>query len=137
MAQAKPFMEITIQISKSDMDYAAECLLDYLYDEFSEDAIEAVGITPKAFKEELMTFEPFLEMVKNGVVENGMEALETPYDYMYHETVWASKEWRKLYDACEQMEAILDDAKRDESKSTACADAIETLKRAGFKIVKA
>ena len=137
MAKAQPFMEVTIQISKSDMDYAAECLMDFLYDEFSEEAIVAVGITYKAFKEELMTFEPFLEMVKNGVVENGMEALETPYDYMYHDTVWGTKEWRNLYSACGQMEAILDDAKRDESRSNACADAIETLKRAGFKIVKA
>jgi hypothetical protein len=84
-----------------------------------------------------MTFEPFLEAVKDAVSKHGYEALECPYDYVYFDGVYSSKEFRSLYSVCEDLQEILVDIERESSVETACADAIMTLKRAGFKITRA
>jgi hypothetical protein len=137
MAKAKPFMIVEMPVEKYDVAYAAECVTDFLYDEFETEVFEMLGFNGKAFREELMTFEPFLEAVKDAVSKHGYEALECPYDYVYFDGVYSSKEFRSLYSVCEDLQEILVDIEREDSVETACADAIMTLKRAGFKITRA
>jgi hypothetical protein len=137
MAKAKPFMIVEMPVDKRDVEYAAECVTDYLYDEFESEVFEMLGFNGKAFREELMTFEPFLEAVKDAVSKHGYEALECPYDYVDFDDVYITKQWKSLYSVCELLQEILVDIERESSVETACADAIMTLKRAGFKIVKA
>ena len=137
MAKAQPFMTVQIQVSKANVSYAAQCLADILFDDFSREAIEAVGLDRETVEAELMTYEPFLQMVRDGVAGNGAEALESPYDYMDFDNVYGTRMWVSMYDACDLMQSIIDDIYRDESRDQSCNEAIETLKRAGFKIVKA
>ena len=137
MAKAKPFMIVEMPVEKYDVAYAAECVTDFLYDEFESEVFEMLGFNGKAFREELLTFAPFLEAVKEAVSKHGYEALECPYDYVDFDDVYSSKEFRSLFSVCEDLQEILVDIEREDSVETACADAIMTLKRAGFKIVKA
>jgi hypothetical protein len=137
MAKAKPFMVVEMSVEQRDVEYAAECVTDFLYDEFESEVFEMLGFSGKLFRQELMTFEPFLEAVKDAVSKHGYEALECPYDYVYFDGVYSSKEFQSLYSVCEDLQEILVDIEREDSVETACADAIMTLKRAGFKIVKA
>jgi hypothetical protein len=137
MAKAKPFMVVEMPVDKSDVAYAAECVTDFLYDEFETEVFEMLGFNGKAFREELLTFEPFLEAVKDAVSRHGYEALECPYDYIDYDDLYRTKEWKSLFSVCEQLTQVIVDIERESSVETACADAIMTLKRAGFKIVKA
>ena len=137
MAQAKPYMTVNVQISPNDVKYAAECLADDLFEEFEREVFDMLGITEASLREDLLTFPAFQRMVTNGVLRHGMDALDEPYDYMDYDTVYITKEWESLYRACEQMQAIVSEIYRADSIDDDCARAVETLKRAGFKIVKA
>ena len=137
MAKAKPFMIVEMPVEKSDVAYAAECVTDFLYDEFETEVFEMLGFNGKLFREELMTFEPFLEEVKEAVSKHGYEALECPYDYIDYDDLYRTKEWKSLWRVCNELQQVLVDIERESSVETACADAIMTLKRAGFKITRA
>ncbi len=137
MAKATPFMIVETPVEQRDVEYAAEGVTDFLYDEYDTEVFEMLGFVGKDFRQELMTFEPFLGCVKDAVSKHGYEALECPYDYMDFDDVYRTKEWKSLFNVCEYLQTILNDIERSESTTNACADAIETLKRAGFKIVKA
>jgi hypothetical protein len=133
----KPFMIVEMPVEKYDVAYAAECVTDYLYDEFESEVFEMLGFSGKLFREELMTFAPFLEEVKEAVSKHGYEALECPYDYIDYDDLYRTKEWKSLFAVCQQLQQVLVDIEREDSVETACADAIMTLKRAGFKITRA
>jgi len=137
MAKATPFMIVEMPVEKRDVEYAAECVTDFLYDEFESEVFEMLGFNGKAFREELMTFEPFLEAVKDAVSKHGYEALECPYDFVDFDDVYITKEWKSLFSVCQQLQEILVDIEREDSVESACEDAIMTLKRAGFKITRA
>jgi hypothetical protein len=137
MAKAKPFMIVEMPVEKYDVAYAAECVTDFLYDEFESEVFEMLGFNGKAFREELMTFEPFLECVKEGVSKHGYEALECPYDFIDFDDVYSTKQWRSLYNVCEELQAIIADVETYDGRNEACEEAIMTLKRAGFKITRA
>ncbi len=137
MAKATPFMIVEMPVEQRDVEYAAEGVTDFLYDEYDTEVFEMLGFVGKDFRQELMTFEPFLGCVKDAVSKHGYEALECPYDYMDFDDVYRTKEWKSLFNVCEYLQTILNDIERSESTTNACADAIETLRAAGFKIVKA
>ena len=137
MAKAKPFMIVEMPVEKSDVAYAAECVTDFLYDEFETEVFEMLGFNGKAFREELLTFEPFLEEVKEAVSKHGYEALHCPYDYIDYGDLYATKQWKSLWRVCNELQQVIEDIECEDSVETACADAIMTLKKAGFKIVKA
>ena len=137
MAKAKPFMIVEMPVEQRDVAYAAECVTDFLYDEFESEVFEMLGFNGKAFREELMTFAPFLEVVKEAVSKHGYEALECPYDYVDFDDIYITKEWKSLFAVCQQLTQVIVDIEREDSVETACADAIMTLKRAGFKITRA
>jgi hypothetical protein len=137
MAKAKPFMIVEMPVEQRDVAYAAECVTDFLYDEFESEVFEMLGFSGKAFREELMTFAPFLEAVKDAVSKHGYEALECPYDYVDFNDIYITKEWKSLFAVCQQLTQVIVDIEREDHVESACADAIMTLKRAGFKITRA
>lgn len=134
-----PFMTVEFKIDRDDVDYAAECVLEDIFDNYESDAIDALGLGYKDFLNEVKDMYEFSLMVKKGVERYGPDALHDPYDYMDFEIVTQSPAFRKIRDVLEVLEDVLTDAEKHDRalKSTACEDAIETLKRAGFKIVKA
>ena len=136
MAKAIPFMTVEMTVSKQDVEYAAECVTDHLFDEFDSEVFDVLDFSGKAFREELLTFEPFLKCVKNAVASGGQEALECPYDWMDFDEIYITREWRSLYAACEIVQEVLNEEDIVDNTSD-CAAAIETLKRAGFKITRA
>jgi hypothetical protein len=137
MAKATPFMIVEMPIIKQDVDYAAECVTDFLYDEFESEVFEMLGFNGKAFREELLTFEPFLECVKEGVSKHGYEALECPYDFIDFDDIYSTKQWKSLFSVCQQLQEVLMDIESYEGRNEDCEAAIMTLKRAGFKITRA
>ena len=136
MAQAKPFLTVNVQISPNDVKYAAECLADELFENFEREVFDMLGINEASLREEMLTFPAFQRMVTNGVLQHGMDALDEPYEYMDYDTVYITKEWESLYRACDYLQSIVSEIYRADSIDDDCAKAVETLKRAGFKIVK-
>lgn len=134
-----PFMTVEFKVAQSDVEHAAECLVDDFYENYNSEAIEALGIEYRALMNEVIEMYEFSDMVRTGVERYGPDAVNDPYDYMDFSTVTLCPQFKKMRDVLEMLEEVLDDAERHErnQKSNACEDAIETLKRAGFKIVKA
>ncbi len=99
--------------------------------------VPLLGFSGKDFRKELLEFDPFLKCVRESIEANGTEALEYPYDYMDFDDLYGTKEWKNLFNTFEYLQTIYNDVDRAETTSSACAEAIETLKRAGFKITRA
>ena len=125
-------IQVTITVTELHLEYAAECAFDMLYDDYDRDVFEALGISRKDTIQELMTWPPLLECIKEAVQLNGMDALESPYDYLDFEIFENTKEWRQLVKDLDWMTEALEDLEDGDE----CMAAIETLKRAGFKVVK-
>lgn len=134
MSKTQPFMSVTIDITRSQVQHIAYCIADDWFDDYGEDAFDLLGMTQEDLKNELMELPAFHTMIRNGVSEMGKVSLYEVYDYMNFDIVDESKEMKCLRDTLEFLVKILDDV---HSKKDDCADAIETLKRAGYKIVRA
>ena len=134
-----PFMTVEFVVSRGDVEYALDCIADDIFENFNYDSIQALGLQYRDFKEEIREMAEFSDMVYNAVSKYGPDALHDPYDYMDFEIVTHSPQFNKLRDVVEMLEEVISDAEKEErnSKSNACEAAIETLKAAGFKIVKA
>ena len=139
MSKFAPFMTVEFVVNNNDVEYAAECIVDDIFENFNYDSIEALGLQYSDFKAEVIEMFEFSEMVHLGVAKYGPDALSDPYDYMDFEVVTRSPAFNKVRDVVEMLENVISDAEQHEraQRSNACEDAIETLKRAGFKIVKA
>ena len=134
-----PFMTVEFKVTKEDVLYAAECIADDIFENYDYTSIQALGLQYRDFKEEIREMAEFSDMVYNAVSKYGPDALHDPYDYMDFEIVTQSPQFNKLRDVVEMLEEVINEAEKEErnSKSNACEAAIETLKAAGFKIVKA
>jgi hypothetical protein len=134
-----PFMTVELVVDRKDVNYAAECIADDIFENFNYDSIEALGLQYRDFVNEITEMYEFSVMVRKAVEKYGPDALHDPYDYMNFETVTMSPAFRKVRDVVEMLENVISEAEQEEraSKSNACEAAIETLKAAGFKIVKA
>ncbi len=134
-----PFMTVEFKVKQSDVEFAADCIVDDFYDNYESDAIDALGLVYKDLMDEVMEMYEFSDMVRQGVERYGPDALSDPYDYMDFEIVTLSPAFKKIRDVLEMLEDVLTDAEKHErnQKNNACEQAIETLKAAGFKIVKA
>lgn len=137
MAKAQPFMTVQLNISRDDVLYAAEMITDTLFDEFDSEVFEMLDFSGKEFRNELLEHPVFLKCVRESIETAGAEALDSPWDYMDFDDFYSTKEWKGLFRTCEELQTILDDVRRSDRIDEHCAKAIETLKAAGFKIVKA
>ena len=136
MAKAQPFMTVQLNISRDDVLYAAEMITDTLFDEFDSEVFEMADFSGKQFRNELLEHPVFLKCVRESIESAGAEALDSPWDYMDFDDFYSTKEWKGLFRMFEELQVIYDDTRTSANLSD-CAEAIETLKRAGFKIVKA
>jgi hypothetical protein len=134
-----PFMTVEYTVDRNEVDYAAECIVDDIFENFNYDSIEALGLQYSDFKAEVIEMFEFSQMVRKGVEKYGPDALSDPYDYMDFDIVTLCPAFKKVREVVEMLENVISDAEQHEraQRSNACEDAIETLKRAGFKIVKA
>ena len=134
-----PFMTVEFKVSDGDVEYALDCIADDIFDNFDYTSIQALGLNIRDFKDEIAEMYEFSQMVREGVERYGPDALHDPYDYMDFEIVTDSPQFRRVREVVEMLEEVISDAEKEEraSKSNACEAAIETLKAAGFKIVKA
>ena len=137
MAKQAPFMTVNIELTRGDLSNPADAVASDLFAEFANDVFEMLGVGYKEFREEIVDFAGFQKMVRFGVEENGRDALDRPYDYMDFDVVYDTPEWKSLFRVCCELQTILNEIDSEERRGNVCADAIETLKRAGFKIVKA
>jgi hypothetical protein len=130
-------MQITIEVTPKQMMFVAECITDDLFYEFGRTVTDCAGVNRDELHEGLIEYKPFQDMVAKAVREDGVVALDEPYDFMDFDRIHGSKEWARLWKACEEMQAIVQDADRDDTDEEACKAAIKTLKSLGFKITKA
>ncbi len=137
MAKKQPFMTVELKFERGDLEYATEVITDTLYDEFDSEVFEMLDFSGKQFRNELLEFEPFLRCVREGIEDKGYEALNDPWDYIDFDPFFSSKEYQSLFRVMEELQELIHDLNREERAPKDCADAIEVLKRAGFKIVKA
>lgn len=131
-----PFMTVEYKIDRDDVEYAADCIVDDLYDNYDTETIEALGLEYKAFKEEVIEMYEFSRMIKKGVERYGPDAINDPCDYLDFEIVTRSPQYLKLTDTLDMLGEVLNDAEKND-RNDPCTDAIKTLQAAGFKIVKA
>ena len=137
MGKTHPYMTVTVQLSTKDALHIATHVLDELFEQFEDRVFDLVGYPLDQLRKDLLTFPPFQKMVQDGIASSGTDALDEPYDHMDFYRVHGTKEWKMLSDACYQMLEILEEVEEeDASLDNDCTRAIETLKRAGFKIVK-
>lgn len=139
MSKFAPFMTVEFKVTNNDVEYAAECIADDIFENFDYTSIEALGLEYRAFIEEIKEMHEFSVMVRESVAKYGPDAIHDPYDYMDFEIVTDSPQFRKLRDVVEMLEEVINDAEKHErdQKNDPCEAAIKTLKAAGFKIVKA
>jgi hypothetical protein len=130
-------MQITIEVTQKQLLFVAECLTDDLFYEFGRTVTDCAGVDRKELHEMLTQYKPFRDMVEDAIRNDGVAALDEPYDFMDFDRIYGTKEWARLWDACEEMQAIVHDAEREDTDEADCAAAIKTLKAAGFKITKA
>jgi hypothetical protein len=135
MSKTEPFMSITFDITRSQVQHAADCIADDWFEDYGKDVFEGLlGMTRKDFANELMELPAFHTMIRKAVIEMGKVSLYDVYDYMDFDIINGSKEMKGLRETLDFLGDILEDA---HSKNDDCSEAIETLKRAGYKIVRA
>ncbi len=135
MSKTELFMSITIDVTRSQVQHIAQCIADDWFEDYGKDVFEdLLGMTQKDFANELMELPVFHTMVRKGVSEMGKLSLYDAYDYMDFSIITGSKEMKGLRETLDFLGDILEDA---HSKNDDCSEAIETLKRAGYKIVRA
>lgn len=133
MAQAAMIVEVEVTVN--DLYKIADITIDDIYDNEGSDAIRMLGYDKKSLREELVTYPPFLKMIRDCVREYGREALDDS-DYLFFETVFETREFKQFFKVAREMAKILDDAYR-ESTNKECDRCIETLRQSGYKVIKA
>jgi pantothenate kinase len=132
----KPYwLAVTVYVKQVHLEEVAECIAEDWFDDFGEEVFDLLGMTQKDLESELVDMPAVRDMIWKGVTEYGMAAFDRIYDAMDFDRVNRSKEMNCLQDTLEFLGEILYDVHN--SKNDDCADAIATLKRAGYKIVKA
>jgi hypothetical protein len=137
MSKTELFMTVTIDITRSQVQqHATDYVVDDWYEDYGKDVFEGLlGMTRKDFANELMELPAFHTMIRKAVIEMGKVSLYDVYDYMDFDIFNGSKEMKCLRNTLNFLQEILEDVYNE--KNDDCADAIATLKRAGYKIVRA
>ena len=134
MSKTELFMTVTIDITRSQVQHAADYVADDWFENYGKDVFALLGMTQEDLRNELIELPAFQTMIRKAVIELGKVSLYDVYDYMNFDIIEESKEMKCLRNTLEFLGKILDDVY---SKNDDCADAIATLKKAGYKIVRA
>jgi len=132
----KPYwLAVTVYVERRNLEEVAADIAEEWFDEYGKDAFDLLGMTQKDLETELADMPAVRDMIWKGVTEYGMSAFDHIYDAMDFDKIYLSKEMNGLRDTLVFLQEILNDVYS--SKNDDCADAIATLKRAGYKIVRA
>jgi hypothetical protein len=134
MSKTQPFMTVTIDITRSQVQHAADYVADDWFEDYGKDVFALLGMTQEDLRNELMELPAFTKMIRQAVIDRGEACLYDVYDYMNFDIVEESKEMKCLKSTLNFLQDILEDV---HTVNDPCADAIATLKRAGYKIVRA
>ena len=133
----KPYwLAVTVYVKQVHLEEVAAYIADDWFDDYGEDAFDLLGMTQKDLETELADMPAVHDMIRKGVTEYGMAAFDRIYDAMDFDKIYLSKEMNGLRDTLVFLQEILNDIHSSKNNDD-CADAIATLKRAGYKIVRA
>ncbi len=133
----KPYwLAVTVYVERRNLEEVAEDIADEWFDDYGEDAFEMLGMTEKDLAAELADMPVVSDMIWKAVTKYGMSAFDHIYDSMDFDLIYQSKEMKGLQDTLVYLQEILENDIYSNKKNDDCAEAIETLKRAGYKIVK-
>jgi hypothetical protein len=132
-----PVMTVKIPVTQNDMMTVADWVWERtIINEFEDCVIEFADLRREEFCQALIDNRDFQQLVGNQVVECGRLFLDDPGDYTDSwDLVKDIRPLNELLKWLYEVVEILDDVQIAENDH--CADAIETLKRAGFKVVRA
>jgi hypothetical protein len=134
----KPYwLAVTVYVERRNLEEVAADIADQWFDDYGEDAFEMLGMTEKDLAAELADMPVVRDMIWKGVTKYGMAAFDHIYDSMDFDLIDRSKEMNGLRDTLVFLQEILENDIYSSKNNDDCAEAIETLKRAGYKIVKA
>ena len=134
----KPYwLAVTVYVERRNLEEVAADIAEQWFDDYGEDAFEMLGMTVKDLAAELADMPVVSDMIWKGVTKYGMSAFDHIYDAMDFDLVDRSKEMNGLRDTLVFLQEILENDIYSSKNNDDCAEAIETLKRAGYKIVKA
>ena len=129
----KPFLSVTIDVTDQQARKIAWFLADSWFEYHGKDAFALLGMTKKDLENEVMNLPVFAQALRNTVTEFGRDSLLGCDEYDYIDMVEESKEMMELEFTLEFLKDILFEI---DHPSDACADAIETLRKAGFRVVR-
>jgi hypothetical protein len=132
----KPYwLAVTVYVKQVHLEEVAAYIAEDWFDDFGEEVFDLLGMTQKGLADELVYMPVVRDMIWKAVTVYGESAFDCVGEYMDFDRVNRSKEMNCLQDTLEFLGEILYDVYS--GKKDDCAEAIETLKRAGYKIVKA
>ena len=129
----KPFLSVTIDVTEQQARKAAWYLADSWFEYHGKDAFALLGMTKKDLENEVMSLPAFAQALRDSVTELGREGLHGIDEYDYIDWVEESREMKDLEFTLGFLKDILFEI---DHPSDACADAIETLRKAGFRVVR-
>ena len=138
MTAMMPVMTVNIPVTQSDMMNVADWIWERtIIDIYEPCVIEFAGLRRDEFCQGLIDNRVFQQIVGNQVVECGRLFLEDPGEWIdTFELVKDIQPLNELVNWVDEVIDIIDDARHNYAEDD-CSAAIETLKRAGFKVVRA
>lgn len=126
-------MELTIKIKDTAFKAAIDYRMQYLFDDFDDNVIEAAGYDRKSTAEALFKDEKFLAAVGKDLAEN-LESRGHLHD-LVAETKYAPL--TKMYRTMEKLHCKMAAAEREaQTQTDTIKNAIQVLTSAGYKVVE-
>ena len=134
-----PRMTVNIPIKSDSMMNLVDWIWErIIIDEFEECVIEFAGLRKEEFCQGLIDNRDFRRAVGTQVAEFGWSFFDDPSDYTdSRDLVKDIRPLNELLKWLYEVIEIIDDARANGGVPDDCSAAIEALKRAGFKVVRA
>lgn len=129
---------VKFEIPEKLLKLAAASYINYFWEDFDSEAIELLGIDDADLVNDLVAWPQFHQEMIGHVREYGLVNLEDDPTEFYNR---CSPQFEQKMDLAlgqyvRELEKIYNDALKP-STNAVCAEAIEMLAKAGFKVVKA
>lgn len=123
-------LTVTVTVKENDLYDIVQMVIDTLEDDFGCDVLEAAGVDQQELFDAILKDDTFLEMIVDGVKEDGTDFVQNPYDYIdgydFLETIPGLI---RVVSLCREMDDIIQDAKKE--PDVTCIPV-----PAGYKLVK-
>ena len=77
----KPLFSVSLDIARRDVLDSAQVLIDYLEDEYGNDAMEVAGVSEEELMDAVIASKEFQKFLGGYILRAGLEVLDSPYDY--------------------------------------------------------